>query len=68
MPAPRAAARRDRLAPGPGAYVEDDEYVPVGPPVVYGTPAPYYYGYGYRPYYGYGYYGRGYYRGGRRHW
>ena len=55
VPAPRAAARR--IAPPPGAYVEDDDYVPVGPPVVYGAPGPYY-GYGYRPYgWGYGYRG-----------
>ena len=56
VPAPRAAARR---APPPGAYIEDDDVV-AGPPVVYG--APYYYGYGYRPY-GYAY---GYRRGWRR--
>ncbi len=66
VPAPRAAARR---APGPGAYVEDDDYVPIGPPVVYGAPGPYYYGYGYRPYrYGYGW-GWGYdYRRDYRRW
>ena len=70
-PAPRAAARR---APPPGAaIVEEDDYVPMGPPVVYGAPGPYYYGYGYRPYYGYGYGYRGYgYRGygyrGYRRW
>ena len=62
VPAPRAAVRRAPAA----AYVEDD-YVPVGPPVVYGPPGPYYYGYRYRPYYGYGYRGYRYgYRGGRR--
>jgi hypothetical protein len=67
---PRTAARP--AAPAPGAYVEDDEYVPVAPPTIYAAPYPYYYGYGYRPYYRYGYgyrrygyrgYGyRGYYR------
>jgi uncharacterized protein YraI len=55
-PAPRSVARR---APPPGAYVEDeDDYVPVSPPVVY-APGPYYYGgpfYG--PRWGYGYRGR----------
>jgi len=57
---PRRASRRANV------IVEDDDYVPVGPPVVYG--GPYYYPYrpyfyGYRPYY-YGYrYG---YRGYRR--
>ncbi len=58
VPGPRVAARR-----GPGPYIEDD-YIPVGPPVVY-APSPYYgYGYGYaRPYWGYGY---GYRRGWRR--
>ena len=56
--APRAAARP--AAPPPGAsVVEEDDYVPVAPPV-YGMPGPYYYGYGYRPYYGYGYGYRGY--------
>jgi hypothetical protein len=56
--APRTAARPAprQAAPAPGAYVEDDEYVPVAPPAVYATPDPYYYGYGYgyryRPYYG----------------
>jgi uncharacterized protein YraI len=67
VPASRSAARRP-AAPPPGAYVEDDDYLPVGPPVVYSTP--YYY-----PYYGYRRYGyRGYwgpryrygYRGYRR--
>ena len=62
VPAPRAAARR--IAPPPGAYIEDDDVV-AGPPIVYGAPEPYYYGYGYRPYYGYGY-GYGYRRGYRR--
>ena len=68
-PAPRRVVRR--AAPPPGAaIVDEDDYVPVGPPVVYGAPGPYYYGYGYRPYYyGYGYrpyyYGYGY-RGYRR--
>jgi hypothetical protein len=71
VPGPRVAARRG--APGPGGYVEDDDYVPVAPPLVYGAPGPYYYGYGYgygyRPYYGYARWGYGYgYRGGRRHW
>ena len=67
VPAPRQAVRRAPApAPGPGAYVEDD-YIPVGPPVVYGPPRPYYYGYRYRPYYGYGYRGYRYgYRGWRR--
>ena len=45
------AARR--AVPPPGAAVVEDEYVPIAPPVVYGAPVPYYYGYGYR---------RGYYR------
>ncbi len=64
-PAARTAARRAPprgMAPPPGAYVEDDEddYVPVGPPVVY-APGPYYYGgpfYGPRWGWGYGYRGR----------
>ncbi len=64
-PAARTAARRAPprgVAPPPGAYVEDDEddYVPVGPPVVY-APGPYYYGgpfYGPRWGWGYGYRGR----------
>ena len=51
-PPPRQAAP----APASGAYVEDDEYVPIAPPAVYAAPGPYYYGYGYgyryRPYYG----------------
>ncbi len=65
VPAQRATARR---APPPGAYVEDD-YVPVGPPMVYGMPGPYYYGYGYRPYrYGYRGWGYGYRRGYYRRW
>jgi hypothetical protein len=62
-PPPRTAARRlpPRNAPA-GAYVEDDDddYVPVGPPVVY-APGPYYYGgpfYGPRWGWGYGYRGR----------
>jgi uncharacterized protein YraI len=60
-PPPRIAARR---VPRPGAeIVDEDEYVPMGPPVGYVAPVPYY-GYGYRPYYGYGY-GYGY-RGYRR--
>ena len=62
VPARRAAAPR---AAGSSAYVEDDEYVPVGPPAVY-APAPYYYGYGYRPYWGYRSYGYGYRRGWHR--
>jgi YVTN family beta-propeller protein len=54
-------------AAAPGAYVEDDDYVPVSPPAVYAVPAPYYYGYGYRGYYGWrGGYGYGYRRGYRR--
>ncbi|MCX7315070.1 MAG: hypothetical protein WCG92_21790 [Hyphomicrobiales bacterium] len=55
---------RQPAAGAPTVY-EDDGYVPAAPPVVYG--APYYYGYGYRPYYrGYGpRYGYGY-RGYRR--
>jgi len=63
VPGPRAAIRR---APAAGAYVEGDDYVPVGPPVVYGAPYPYYYSYGYRPYFGYRYGYRGY--GYRRRW
>ena len=51
-----AAPRQAAPAPASGAYVEDDEYVPVAPPAVYAAPGPYYYGYGYgyryRPYYG----------------
>jgi hypothetical protein len=67
VPGPRAATRR--AAPVAGAVVEDDDYVPVSPPVVYA--APYYYGYpgyyGYRGYYGWrGGYGYGYRRGYRR--
>ena len=58
--APRTAARppprQAAPAPASGAYVEDDEYVPIAPPAVYAAPGPYYYGYGYgyryRPYYG----------------
>ena len=51
VPAPRRATAPPRRY-ATGAYVEDD-YVPVGPPVVYGPPAYYY---GYRPYgYGWGY-------------
>jgi hypothetical protein len=75
VPAPRSAVRRAApVSPSaPGAYVEDDEYVAVGPPAVYAAPGPYYYG-GYGPYYGYrSYYGRrggyGYgYRRGYRRW
>ncbi len=63
VPGPRVTARRAPAA----AYVEDD-YVPVGPPAVYGPPGPYYYGYRYRPYYGYGYRGYGYGYGYRRGW
>jgi uncharacterized protein YraI len=59
VPARRAGA--PRVANGAGAYVEDDDYVPVGPPVVY-APAPYY---GYGPYYG-PRWGYGYRRGWRR--
>jgi hypothetical protein len=62
-PGATAAPRRSYSA---GAYIEDDDYVPVEPPYYY-APPPYYYGY--RPYYGmrggYGY-GYGYRRGGRR--
>lgn len=71
VPAGRSAARRP-VTPPPGAYVEDDDYVPVGPPVAYG--APYYYPYyGYRPYGYRGYWGPRYrygYRGyrGYRRW
>ena len=59
-PGPRTAARRaPRSAAGAG-YVEDDDYVPVGPPAVYGGPV--YYGgpylYGPRWGWGYGYRGR----------
>jgi hypothetical protein len=70
VPAPRAATRRAAPVAGavaPGAYVEDDDYVPVSPPAVYAVPGPYYYGYGYRGYYGWrGGYGYGYRRGYRR--
>jgi uncharacterized protein YraI len=61
----RRAAGAPRGAYSSGAYVEDDDYVPVGPPAVY-APPPYYYGY--RPYYwGYGArWGYGYHRGWRR--
>jgi len=59
---PRSTARPAVSAPG--AYVEDDDYVPIAPPTVYAAPYPYYYGYGYRPHYRYGYAYRGYgYRG-----
>ena len=59
-PAPRKVARRGPPRGAPGDYIEDD-YVPVGPPVVYGGP----YYYGYRPYgYGFGW-GYGYRRGWR---
>ena len=54
-------------AGGRRRYVEDDDYVPVSPPAVYAVPGPYYYGYGYRGYYGWrGGYGYGYRRGYRR--
>jgi uncharacterized protein YraI len=53
---PRTAARRTG-AVAPGSYVEEDDYVPVSPPVVYGWPGPYYYGYGYPGYYGWGWRG-----------
>ena len=70
VPGPRAAPRRAAPVAGavaPGAYVEDDDYVPVSPPAIYAVPAPYYYGYGYRGYYGWrGGYGYGYRRGYRR--
>ena len=70
VPGPRAATRRAAPVAGavaPGAYVEDDDYVPVSPPAVYAVPGPYYYGYGYRGYYGWrGGYGYGYRRGYRR--
>jgi hypothetical protein len=63
VPGPRTAPRR---APVAGAVVEDD-YVPIAPPAVYAVPGPYYYGYGYRGYYGWrGGYGYGYRRGYRR--
>lgn len=58
VPSRRAAA--PPRAYSSGAYIEDDDYLPIGPPAVY-APPPYYYGYrpyyyGYRPYgYGYGY-------------
>src|SRR6476620_3866614 len=65
VPGPRPTVRR--AAPVAGAVVEDDDYVPVSPPVGYVAPVPYYYGYGYgygyRRYYGYGY---GWRRGYRR--
>lgn len=64
VPGPRNAARR--AMPPSGAAMVEDDYVPIAPPVVYGAPGPYYYGYGYRPYYGYGYRGYGYRRGYRR--
>ncbi len=69
--APRPAVRQAAPSPAPGAYVEEDEYVAAAPPVVYAAPSPYYYGYGYRPYYGYyrggyGYRGYGYRRAYRR--
>jgi uncharacterized protein YraI len=64
----RAVRRPARRAP---AGYADDEYVPVapgpyvvGPPVVY-APRPYYYGYGYGPYWGLGWGYRGY---GWRRW
>ena len=55
---PRTTGSVARRAPPrrPKVYVEDD-YVPMGPPVVYGYYRPYVYAY--RPYYGYR---RGYYR------
>ena len=66
IPGPRPAVRR--AAPVAGAVVEDDDYVPVSPPVGYVAPVPYYYGY--PGYYRYGYRGYGwrggYYRGYRR--
>ena len=63
VPAARSAARRP-AAPPPGAYIEDDDYVPVGPPAVYSRP--YYYPYySYRPY-GYRGYGGPRYRYGYR--
>jgi uncharacterized protein YraI len=60
VPGPRPAVRR--------AVVEDDDYVPVSPPVGYVAPVPYYYGYGYgyRRYGWRGGYGYGYRRGYRR--
>ena len=65
VPGPRAVTRR--AGPVTGAVVEDDDYVPVAPPAVYAVPGPYYYGYGYRGYYGWrGGYGYGYRRGYRR--
>jgi uncharacterized protein YraI len=64
VPPARSAVRRPAAAP-PGAYVEDDDYVPVAPPVVYGGPyyygSPYYrYRWGYGPRWGYRYGYRGY--------
>jgi uncharacterized protein YraI len=41
-------ARRSAAGPRSAQYYEDDDYVPVSPPVAY-APPPYYYGY--RPYY-----------------
>ena len=69
VPGPRAATRRAAPVAGAGAYIEEDDYVPVAPPAVY-VPGPYYYGYGYRRYYGWrGGYGYGYgYRRGYRRW
>ena len=48
VPVPRRAAAA-RPGPGPGRGYTEDEYVPVDPPVAYGPPPVYYYGY--RPYY-----------------
>jgi hypothetical protein len=48
VPPPRRAAAA-RPGPGPGRGYTEDEYVPVDPPVAYGPPPAYYYGY--RPYY-----------------
>jgi hypothetical protein len=65
VPSPRAATRRGP-PPNGSAVIEDDDYVPIAPPAVYGAPVPYYYGY--RPYYGYGYRGGYGYRRGYRRW
>jgi hypothetical protein len=48
VPPPRRAAAA-RPGPGPGRGYTEDEYEPVDPPVAYGPPPAYYYGY--RPYY-----------------
>ena len=64
VPAPRTAARPRRCPPpGAAAYVETTTTCRSVRRWSMARPAPYYYGYGYRPYYGYrrGYgYGYGY--------